>query len=538
MAGGGLLDLILGMNQGGSPWLPQSSGFPAQAGPTAEELAAASLPAMFGSQPRMGGLAPLLARAAAGKAAANPFDVGAKPFNTFAPSAPSPTAGTGADDEEGGTVQPSGETVPLPRARPQEADATDLSSVTRSGAAGPPMPTVPPQPAAKMMAPVGPPVGIGDGFLERLHQNAPLLMALAGGFAGAPSIGTGMRRAFSGAAPVMAQLQAQQQAQQTTSSNLQTTYKTLTDAGVPPSEALAAIRSPAIMSKVAEKYFGQDKAKLDKIKRPDGTEVPVWVDNEKKTITQAEVPGGGGEDAAAGAMTDSQKSRVQAIIEGREPYPANSRASDAAFIRDKVHEADPQFDAVNYNARLKARQSFASGKDRENLKSFNTTIGHLGELSDAVEGLHNTSVPAWNKYVANPIAEQLSPKYQSALKRFQAARTAVSDELTRSFRGSGGNVHDIIQWENAINSADSPEALRSAIRTAAKLLDSRISAVGDSYNQGMGTTKDPLELLNPTAAASFKHLMEGGHGSVAKPPAKASGKVTIGGASLPWSVVD
>lgn len=200
---------------------------------------------------------------------------------------------------------------------------------------------------------------------------------------------------------------------------------------------------------------------------------------------------------------------VQAIIEGRAPYPANSRASDAAAIREAVHAQDPSFDAVNYNSRLKTRQDATSGKTAQNLTSFNTTIGHLGTFDKTIDELHNSGSPVWNT-IANAVSGQTDTKFAAAKANFETAKTAVIDEMTRAFRGTGGNVHDLEQWEKNISSAASPQALHAAVRQAAELLKSRIDSVGDTYNRGMGTTKDPLELLTPKATESFNRLLSGG----------------------------
>lgn len=93
----------------------------------------------------------------------------------------------------------------------------------------------------------------GGGFLEKLldPRGAPTLLALAGGFAGAPSLGTGMRRAFSNAvAPA-----ALQQKEDREQLNQKQTVKALTDQGIPFQEALAATRTPALMTALVQKYF-------------------------------------------------------------------------------------------------------------------------------------------------------------------------------------------------------------------------------------------------------------------------------------------
>lgn len=412
--------------------------------------------------------------------------------------------------------QPPAGPVPVPRPRPPGADAvTDMSSQSRGadvasgGLAGAPMSIAAPQVQPPPQAPAAAPE---MSFGDRMRSFAPALLAASSALQGDNSVAASMMK------------QREAQALQVQQANA--TARLLQSRGAKPAEIQAAISGgPDAVKALLGEYLGKDKWKVVQTGEDSYGRKTFMQQNEMDGTLRPirNKDGSASTDAVEGAapqLNEAQQNRVKAIIDGREPYPAQSRAKDAQVIRDAVHAADPTFDAVNYNARLKARQSFTSGKDRDNLKSFNTTIGHLDELDKAVGDLHNSNFPAWNKYVANPVAEQFDPKYQSALKRFQAARTAVSDELTRAFRGSGGNVHDIVQWENAINAADSPEALRSAIRTAANLLESRISSVGDSYNAAMGTTKDPLELLTPHAREAFEQLKAGArNGAGASAPA-------------------
>ena len=439
------------------------------------------------------------------------------PFGAVPPSLMMAKAETAPPDQAQAMDGP----VPMPQPRPAAADAppsTDVSSRGRPPVAAP-MGLAPPMAAPPVVPRAAPEPSFGD----RMKGWAPALLAAGSAFQGDNSVAAGMMKQREALA-----LQSQQ---------ANATARFLSAKGAQPAEIQAAVLGgPETLKALLSQYTGKDKFSVVQTgetedqyggKRKifqvfnsnDGTVKDIAADSPEAARAQANV--------TAPDLTDAQKNRVQAIIEGREPYPAMSRASDAARIRAAVHEADPTFDAVNYTSRLKARQSFTSGKDRANLTSFNTTIGHLEELQKAADDLRNSGFPAWNKYIANPIAEQFDPKFQAALKRFQAARTAVSDELTRAFRGSGGNVHDIIQWENAINSSDAPDAIQSAVRTAANLLESRIQAVGDSYNAAMGTTKDPLALLSPHAQEAFNHLKAGTRSGAAA-PAKSAAPVKPG----------
>jgi hypothetical protein len=115
------------------------------------------------------------------------------------------------------------------------------------------------------------------------------------------------------------------------------------------------------------------------------------------------------------------------------------------------------------------------------------------------------------------------------MKDFEASKTAVVDELTRAFRGTGGNVHDLEQWEATINSADSPEALHRAVRKATQLLQSRVDALGDQYNRGMQmrVPKDAADFLSPKARGVYDRLLGASGGGQTAAPASADTPVRV-----------
>jgi hypothetical protein len=220
---------------------------------------------------------------------------------------------------------------------------------------------------------------------------------------------------------------------------------------------------------------------------------------------------------------------LRALKEGRMQMPG-SFALKSPYWQNRIEllaQLDPSFDMVNFGARAASRKDFTSGKSAQNITSFNTAIGHLGTLDEAIDGLHNTASPTWNA-VANAVSARnpYDTNFQAAQKRFAAAKQAVVDELTRAFRGSGGNVHDIRGWEETINQADSPQAAHAAVKQAVELLDSRIQSVADQYNRGMGTTSDRLDLLSPKAKATVQRL-------IGEAPQAGGGNAASAGVSKP-----
>lgn len=207
------------------------------------------------------------------------------------------------------------------------------------------------------------------------------------------------------------------------------------------------------------------------------------------------------------ALPASRAALVKGYAEGRVAFPGSFSLRSPYWQKmvADITQYDPSFDAVNYNARAATRKDFTSGKSAQNITSFNTAIGHLGSLEKAAEALNNTNYPKFNTLANWIISNEGDPR----VVKFNTAKQAVADELTRAFRGTGGNVADIKGWEENLNAANSPEQLRGAVKQAVDLLRSRIEAVGQQYRRGMGTTADVMDLLTPSAKKTLASLPGG-----------------------------
>jgi hypothetical protein len=205
------------------------------------------------------------------------------------------------------------------------------------------------------------------------------------------------------------------------------------------------------------------------------------------------------------ALPGGEAQTVKALAEGRMAFPTGAALRSPYWSRmlQAVSRYDPTFDAVNYQSRAATRKDFTSGASAKNLSSFNTAIGHLDALDHAIAGLGNYASPV-NNWLAHRLANVTGTDQR--LARFEAAKNAVADELTRAFRGSGGALADVEGWKHQLDSAKNPETLHATVQTMVDLLHSRIEALGEQYNQGMGTTKAPLELLTPKAAKTMARL--------------------------------
>lgn len=208
------------------------------------------------------------------------------------------------------------------------------------------------------------------------------------------------------------------------------------------------------------------------------------------------------------ALPASIGTQVKALAEGRMQFPSGYALKSPYWqqMMQAVSQYDPNFDTINYNARAQTRKDFTSGKSAQNITSINTAIGHLGSLSDAFTGLKNSDYPMYNS-VANAVARQAgNTNVQTALKDVNTKALAVSGELAKVFRSTGMSQKEIEDWKEQISPSNTPAENKKVIDSAIELMNSRLDAIGQQYNQGMGATADPMQLLSPKAQITYKKL--------------------------------
>lgn len=182
-----------------------------------------------------------------------------------------------------------------------------------------------------------------------------------------------------------------------------------------------------------------------------------------------------------------------------------------------VGQYDPSFDAVNYTARSKTRNDFTSGKSAQTINALNTVTQHLGKLSDSTEALNNSTLPIYNS-VANLLSKAGG---NPAVTNFEADKKAVTDELTRAWRGAGGSEQDIKSWSRVLDASESPQQLHGAIREIGGLLEGKLSALENQYTQGMGHAPE-IPVITPEARRTLTTLEQRAGGAPG-----SSGKVIV-----------
>lgn len=372
--------------------------------------------------------------------------------------------------------------IPLPRARPAEADLppgmpTDVSAAGRQPSA-PVNPVSPP--AAAAPAAVEPSMfgRLGSGLMSGLENNSNLLLAMGAGFAGAPNIGQAISRASAAAIPAHAAdvkqrltLQAQ-------------TYgtKALVDAGVPIQQAIAAQGDPDLKKALIQNYITDRKNEIKSVKSKDafGNETERLYainpfDLTSKEISPATAAAGRAAEGAAaggknatyadgvtsatfdhtkvgddylGQFSPEVQAGVKAYLRG-DSLPTG-RQQQAQVIKQIAQKYGDDVGVPANDQAYYQRKNFVNSLGNTNtgvgmqVKGFQQGLEHLTELSTKLEKLGN-----WNGLGIAPLAHGAnyvrgqSVSQADTRKSVDAAAQALAGEIGKLYSGStGGGVHE------------------------------------------------------------------------------------------------
>lgn len=533
--------------------IPPPEEAPAAADPNAGAYRPGSPLAMLFGQPGAVPAAP-----------ATPSDT--EPSDVWGPSKPS------TNDPFAGEPQPiAAADVPLPRPRPNGIGAIDDSAPA-------PLSLAPSsyddgmsanaQATDRPIAPKDLPMpGTEKSLLDRVFNpnNAGTLLALAGGFSGAGSIGTGMRRAFSAAGPAVAMDRAFGQKQQT----IADTYRALVAKGVPPSEALAASQNPEIMKAVAGKYFETKPRQHVMIKDALGGETPVSFDQNTGKYYDAagkEMKAGGDAGGGMAAVLAPGVKAVDQTLSGEDylnQFSPDVRASVKAYINGDVQPTGnprqkaiatyaktiaqrygqdlgiPVSDAL-YAEKRKYRTELGSGSANSaggQYKAFTQGIEHADSLAKKLEGLKNVD-PIGIPSVAHGInwmRQAFSSKQTGLAKEAAGIGQTLAGEVGKLFSGAaGGGVHERELTRQRFNTITTPDELAGALEATVETMEGGLRALDQRREQILGPTSES-QITNDTREKidNVRRVIQRLRSGEAAPAAAKPGKTSTG---INWSI--
>jgi hypothetical protein len=189
-----------------------------------------------------------------------------------------------------------------------------------------------------------------------------------------------------------------------------------------------------------------------------------------------------------GAVYDTLEPVMQAEAERFAFYqqaPPGTRAAVTPRVAKELaaaKEINPDFDQKNYQNIQQGLKAFTTGKQGDNLASLNMTLGHLETFAKKAEQLDNADVKLWNLIANKGLEHTGDPRVEGLL----TAREALSNELTRLFRGTGGNEEEVKNWRARLGETNSPQQFAENIRTLDDLITSRQKSLQQQWKTIQG----------------------------------------------------
>ena len=357
----------------------------------------------------------------------------------------------------------------------------------------PERPLTPPAPRSSSLSGNAPTGSLLDRIGTGINNNAELLLALGAGFAGAPSLGEGMRRAFTNAGPLSGRNQ---------------TVDALVARGMPMELARAAASNPAIMQHLIPSMFGPKQKKFTEISvDPFGRKQFGFVDEVNGTVTDmagnpidhgSAGTGGFGEMLAPGVkQVDSNlagvdylnqfspdvKAAVKNYIAGDTMPTGNPRmtsmANYAKMIAQKIGpELGLDVSDTKYAERAGMRKELAKTSPASmggQLNFAGTSMAHLADVAEKVTELNNSNGLGFAP-LAKLInsASQLTTDQAAKANAVHGAVLHYGQEVTKFYAGSPGGEAERTRFLKTMDTAKSNKEIANAIRTERDLIPGRV----------------------------------------------------------------
>lgn len=138
--------------------------------------------------------------------------------------------------------------------------------------------------------------------------------------------------------------------------------------------------------------------------------------------------------------------------------------------------------------------AFGTGKQGQQVNSFNTAIAHLSTMRGLVAALQNGDTQAVNQ-LSQDVAQQFGGP---APTNFDAAKNIVGDEIVKAILGSGGALGDREKFDEAMSRVKSPAQLLGVMKQYDELMGGQLKSLGLQYKNTTGQDDFASKLLPET----------------------------------------
>jgi hypothetical protein len=290
-------------------------------------------------------------------------------------------------------------------------------------------------------------------------------------------------------------------------------------------------------------YEPESKASFVKYKDSNGNEIPGVFDPDAKSFTAMNVPQSQTSSGPV-SLDDLQKndpamaSQVQAVLDGRAPYPTGSRLNPKQQnLKELVTQIDPTFDATTSKTRAKFNMEFGSTSPSTvggQKILMGTALGHLGEVADSAAGLNNSDGGglAMFGHGANAI-KNMTTENAAKANALEDKVAKFSGEVGKLYSGSqGGGVHEREDTRHRMGSTLTSAELASGLEASRDLILSKQKALEDQAVTIFGPDKAAkYDFIGPDGRKSLDKIenaivkLRGGNAPSAATPTTGEGAI-------------
>jgi ribosomal protein L24 len=159
---------------------------------------------------------------------------------------------------------------------------------------------------------------------------------------------------------------------------------------------------------------------------------------------------------------------------------------------EQVLKINPDYDASMYANRAPTRRAFTSGPQGQAINAMNAAVGHIAQLTGAIEALDSGDVQAKNA-AYNWLKTQFG---NDAVSNFETLRQTIAGEISTILNRGQATVSGIAETEKNVKTSGSPRQMAGYIKTQIPIIGSKLAAYDYQYHQAMGE-KDPFSALSP-----------------------------------------
>ncbi len=228
-----------------------------------------------------------------------------------------------------------------------------------------------------------------------------------------------------------------------------------------------------------------------------------------------------------GVIPKGEIDTIKAIGEGRQPFlPVGRNNPKNQFLMDKVHEVYPDADATLFNRRQRTANFFAVGTQGgggQNISAMNTLAQHMEKMLKLNDKLDLGRFQDKNDML-NELAKRGygSKERQDLLREWEAVQTGVAGEAAKVFAGSNTAHADRADWLAKFHPGIGKAGIEAALRSTVDMVEGRLSALTNQYNEGMRTDRQPQQMIAKGTRDAFDHVKKLGEAGATSPATAAA----------------